>query len=306
MSDLPPTVIVVGSVNRDQVVRVGRLPAPGETVVGGSFSDGLGGKGANAAVAAAKLGAVCHLVACVGRDSAGEESLSELDAAGVETGAISVGDARTGIALIVVDDRGENQIAVASGANAQLAPRAVADAIAACPAPTAAVLANLEVPDEAVDAAARAAASRGYTFVLNPAPARPLSAELLARCDVVTPNEHEVAALAPDGPQSLLAAGARAVVVTRGPVGADLHRPDAPRHHQPPAPAAVVDTTGAGDAFSAALAVALASGESLEEAVRWGVAAGAAATEQPGAQAGLPDRRAIVERIAQLEATQRA
>jgi ribokinase len=287
------TVIVVGSVNADLIVRVAALPAPGETVVGGSFSQAGGGKGANAAVAAARLGARVLMVAVVGDDDLGRRSRDELRAEGIDVSDLGTSELPTGVALIIVDGRGENLIAVASGANAELSGDAVADALAAVESEAAVVLANLEVPTDAVEAAAVGAADRGWRFVLNPAPARPIPPSILRRCDVLTPNEHEVLSLELGSIDALLQAGASAVAVTRGDAGVDLHRPGLPMHHQGAFPLEVVDTTGAGDAFSGALAWSLAAGRSHEEALREAAAAGALATRAVGARTSLPDREEL-------------
>jgi ribokinase len=279
-------VVVVGSVNVDMVFRVPRLPAPGETVTRGSFSRGPGGKGGNQAAAAARLGARTWFVGLVGDDELGAEARQDLDTAGVDVSLVGTGSGHTGVAGIFVDERGENMIAVASGANAEVDGVAVAEALARIDAGSAVVLANLEIPDGAVASAAQGAGDRGWRFVLNPAPARPVPDEVLARCDVVVPNEGEAAKLG--GADGILEAGARAVVVTRGPAGADLHRPDRSVHHQPAFDLDVLDTTGAGDAFCGTLAWALAEGRELEEAVRLAAAAGALASRAEGARGGLP------------------
>jgi ribokinase len=286
-------VVVVGSVNVDLVVSVPRLPAPGETVIGGRFQRAPGGKGGNQAVAAARLGARTWLVGCVGDDDLGRDAREDLREAGVDTGLVGVGRAPTGVAAVLVDRVGENAIAVASGANDELDPETVRSACASIPSPDAVVLASLEVPDAAVLAAAQAAAARGWPFVLNPAPARPLAAELLRRCAVLTPNQQEATALGVSSVQDLLAGGVGAVVVTRGAQGADLHRQHQPVWHQPPFAVRALDTTGAGDAFSAALAWALARGRSLEEAVQVAAAVGALSTQAVGARASLPDQAAL-------------
>lgn len=290
-------VIVVGSVNTDLIVKVPRLPGPGETVIGGTFHRAQGGKGANQAAAAARLGAATWLVAAVGNDAFGREALADLEAIGVDLSYVQTGDEPTGVAQIIVDGRGENLIAVASGANAELSVEWVADAIAALARDGAVVLANLEVPDDAVAKAAKAAHGGGCIFVLNPAPARALPADLLARCDVLTPNEHEVGELGYGTIGELLTEGAQAIVVTKGARGADLHRPGLAVVHQEAFPVDVVDTTGAGDAFSATLAWALAKGRGLEQAVRLGAAGAALATRGLGARASLA-HGAELERLA--------
>ena len=279
------SVVVVGSVNVDLIVQVPRLPARGETVIGGRFREAPGGKGANAAAAAARLGVAASFVGLVGRD--------DLERAGVDVTYLGESDTSTGVAAILVDEGGQNVIAVASGANADVAPAHVGTAFDSMVAEHSVVLANLEIPDGAVGAAAARASERRWPVVLNPAPARPLSREVIAACEVIVANEAEAAAL--DGVDSLLANGAGAVVVTRGAQGADLHRLEDPIHHQPVFPVDVVDTTGAGDAFCAALAVALAEGRDLDDAVRWGAAAGALACRDVGARTALPTRAEVEE-----------
>lgn len=293
-------VLVVGSVNVDLVIRVAKLPQPGETVTGGTFTQALGGKGANQAAAAAKLGAEVWLVGLTGDDELGREARADLAATGIRLTALGTSPSPTGVAQIVVDDAGENVIAVASGANHDLTGDIVAARLMDVPADDAVVLANLEVPDAAVTAAALVAAERGWRFVLNPAPARDLSLELIGACDVVTPNQHEAVALG--GAEHLLALGAGAVVVTRGADGADVLRPRAAPLHVVAHPVEVVDTTGAGDAFNGALVWALATGRGLADAVRLAVAAGGLACRTLGARTGLPDLGQLERAAATLPA----
>ncbi|MER7277292.1 ribokinase [Dactylosporangium sp. NPDC000244] len=264
------SVVVIGAVNADLVVRVPRIAPPGSTVIATGSATGHGGKGGNQASAVARLGGACRLIARVGPDF-DAASLSSVDLSYV------VHDiAPTGLAVVLVDDTGENAITVVPGANANLSPADV-------PALSGegVLLASLEVPLDAVLAAARC----GWTFVLNPAPAVPLPPELLSLVDVLVPNEHELAVLG--APEDLLAAGAKAVVVTLGAAGCRIHRPsgtvDIPGHR-----VATVDTTGAGDAFCGALAWALDAGHDLDEAARLACAAGALATTAVGARAALP------------------
>jgi ribokinase len=304
-----PRVIVVGSVNADLVVRVERLPAAGETVAGGRFARHGGGKGANQAVAAARLGASVTLVAAVGRDDLGEEALAELEREGVDVRAVARLDGvATGVAAIVVDAAGENQIAVASGANAELSGENVAAALAqhaagdhgapdathAAGSPRPVVLLGHEVPEAAVLAGARAAARAGWAIVLNPAPARALPDELVALGPILTPNAAEACALAgeddPEAAARALASRTGApVLVTLGARGALLVE----GHTARPIPAPDVepaDTTGAGDALNGALAAELAAGRPLAEAARFAVAAASLSTCAPGARAGMPRR----------------
>jgi ribokinase len=283
-------LVVVGSVNADLVVRTERLPAPGETVTRGTFERHGGGKGANQAVAAARLGADVAVVAAVGDDDFGTEAVAELEREGVDcAGVARLEGEPTGVALIVVDAAGENQIAVASGANARLDPALVEEALARA-APRV-VLISLEIGDEAVLAGARAGAAASARLVLNPAPARPLPAELLDLGPLLTPNEAEARALG--GAEALAERTGAPVVVTLGARGALIvERGRAP---EPVAPHAVdaVDTTGAGDAFNGALAGELARGTELAAAARFAAVAAALSTRQRGARAGMARRDAV-------------
>jgi ribokinase len=295
-------VIVVGSVNEDLLVRA-PIPAPGETVAAtGDPAELPGGKGANAASAAARLGTPTALVGCVGDDPSGARARAALAEAGVELGHLAVlDDAGTGRAIVIVDDAGENAIVIAAGANAALDAARVQDAVAALAVDGAVVLANLEVPAAAVAAAARAATAHGLRFVLDPAPppaAGQLPGALLPAGAIVVPNEHELAALGGD-PAALLAQGADAVIVTLGAAGAEVHTGGAAPIRVPAPVVDAVDTTGAGDAFRGTLAAALAGGDDLAAAVRLAVAAGAFATTAPGARGALGDR-ATIDGLAEL------
>jgi ribokinase len=293
----PSSVVVVGSINVDLVVSVPRLPAPGQTVIGGEHWRAPGGKGGNQAAAAARLGAGVALVASVGDDDLGRDAIEDLRLGGVDvTGIGRVNGVPTGVALIVVDGDGENQIAVASGANSRLQALDVQAEVARRRPKV--VLAALEIPDDAVLAAARGAAEVGAMFLLNPAPYREIPTEILTIVDVLTPNQHEAAALA--GPadealgwgklfERLSADGVRKLVVTLGSRGAAIHAADGETLVAAPEVDAV-DATGAGDAFNGALAASLAEGRGMDEAVRRAVAAGSMATRARGARAGLPTR----------------
>jgi ribokinase len=285
-----PRVIVVGSINTDLVVVGERLPAPGETVSGGRFSQHGGGKGANAAVAAARLGAHVTMVGAVGSDPFGDEALELLRGEGVDTSWIARADAPTGVALITVDAAGENQIAVASGANAELDAVAVERALRAAGAGV--VLTNHEVPLEARLAAARAADG---PVVLNPAPASEIPDELYALGPILTPNAGEAAVLTgeqdPEAAANALTARTGApALVTLGPAGALCAQKVSDTFCAPAPEVTPVDTTGAGDAFNGALAVALAEGRDLRGAVAFAVAAAALSTRAEGAREGMPRR----------------
>jgi ribokinase len=284
-------VVVVGSVNADLVVAVDALPGPGETVAGGRFARWGGGKGANQAVAAARLGAAVAIVGAVGNDAFGDEALRELADEGVDVGAVARVDAATGVALIVVDRAGENQIAVASGANAELS----GELVGAASFDDAIVLLGHEVPDDAVIAGAEA----GRRVIVNPAPARELSARVLAARPILTPNASEAAQLTGErepeaAARALNARSGAPVLVTLGADGALLL--DDGEVVRMPAPAVeVVDTTGAGDTVNGALAAELAAGRELHDAVRFALAAAALSTRAEGARGGMP-RRTEVER----------
>ena len=249
---------VVGSINLDLVARVARLPLPGETVGGGELDRFPGGKGANQAVAAARLGARVRLVGAVGDDAFADAALSGLHGAGVELELERVGE--TGLALILVDEAGENVIVTIPGANALLEPREVAGA----------VLCQLEVPDRVVEAAAR----RASFFALNAAPARDLGLEP----DLLVVNRHE---------REVVTAG-KLVAVTFGADGAALYENGLEVARARPPAVEAVDGTAAGDAFTACLVVSLLEGRPRDEALRRACAAGALAASRRGAQPSLP------------------
>ena len=287
-------VIVVGSINADLVVTVERLPGPGETVAGGEFSRHGGGKGANQAVAAARMGARVTLVGAVGDDDFGAEALETLAAEGIDISAVArLAGVATGVALIAVSADGENQIAVASGANAALDPDVVAAAVRA--AGDGLVLVNHEVSEAVVLAGARAALG---TIVLNPAPARPLAGELCALRPLLSPNSSEAAEISglrdPEvGARALAERTGAPVLVTIGAEGVLLL--DGDRAERLPAPAVdVVDTTGAGDTFNGALAAELAAGADLRAAAELAVAAASLSTRAPGARDGMPRRDEVM------------
>ncbi|MEA2249214.1 MAG: ribokinase [Solirubrobacteraceae bacterium] len=289
-------VVVVGSINADLVVRASRLPAPGETVMGPRVERHGGGKGANAAVAAARLGAAVCLVSATGDDPLGDEALTALRHEGVDvSGVATIAGETTGAALIVVDDAGENQIAVGAGANAALGAEAVRSALGRLLDGAGCVLVNLEVPRDAVAAAVAAGAARGVPVVVNPAPAHSWVLELAAWSPILTPNAGEAAQLTgePDAGRAaarLAALTGAPVVVTDGAAGAVVvEGPAAPVVAVPAAArVAAVDTTGAGDTFSGALAARIAAGDGVAAAARFAVAAGSCAVREPGARAGMP------------------
>jgi ribokinase len=290
-----PELLVIGSLNTDLLVRVGALPGPGETVTGGVFEMAGGGKGANQAVAAARAGASVAMVGAVGTDEFGERLLEELAGEGVSVAGVArLPGVATGLAAIVVDERGENQIAVASGANHELGPDDVERAFGELDLSRArCALLSLEVGDEVlVEGAARAAAA-GLALVVNPAPARPLPPELVALRPIVTPNAGEAAALTgrddpADAAVALVESGAAAVLVTAGAQGVCVARDGAPVERFEPPQVSVRDTTGAGDTFSGVFAAGLARGWEIERAARWATAAAALSVTKPGARGGMP------------------
>jgi ribokinase len=289
-------VVVVGSINIDLVVTADRLPAPGETVLGGSFAQHHGGKGANQAVAAARAGASVAMIGCVGRDGYGDAALEALADEGVDVSNVRRVAEPTGIAIIAVGPRGENQIVVAPGANAaldsdQLRLSAMGDEIGV-------VLANFEVPMPTVAAALRAGRHIGARLVLNPAPAHAIPAEVLELGPILVPNEHElVVGIGDDDPaaalDTLVERNRGPVIVTQGPAGALLADRQRRRRFGGYPPPAVVDSTGAGDAFAGVLAAWLAEGRPLEAAIEAANAAGALSVAEAGARAGMPSRAAL-------------
>ncbi len=292
------SVTVVGSLNEDVLVAVGRLPGRGETVIGRSAVLAAGGKGANQAAAAGQLGPGVHMVGRVGVDPAGDRQLAALAESRVNVSRVRrTSGVPTGSATIPVEEgSGENLIVVVPGANAALTPE---DAAVESVRRADVVLLQLEVPMETVEAAARIA---GGTVVLTPAPPQPLPDGLRERVDVLVPNEHELAQLAGAEPgersPAELARLARsvtssAVVVTLGARGALVVPREGAVLLQAPPPVTAVDTTGAGDCFCGALAQALATDPDLPAAVRFAVAAAALSTTGPGARGALPDEAAV-------------
>jgi ribokinase len=297
-----PRVCVIGSANVDYTVALPRLPSPGETVSGGTLLVNLGGKGANQALAARRLGGEVRMIGCVGDDADGRRIGESLAAAGIGVeGLVSSDDAATGTALIMVDAEGRNQIAVAPGANHRLtvemaAPFAESIAwadIVAC---------QLETPLPVVRWALAEARRHDLVTILNPAPVQPLDPDILALVDFLTPNEHEAARLtglevdslesAREAAGRLLASGAGSVLVTLGESGVLACHADNAVHF-PAFSVQVVDTTAAGDAFNGALALGLAAGGTLEQAIPLASAAAALACTKRGAQDSLPWRAEV-------------
>jgi len=299
-----PRIIVLGSSNTDMIVKVRRLPRPGETVLGGGFSTAGGGKGANQAVAAARAGGDVVFIGRVGGDPFGEEALRDFEKDGINTEHVVRDEtAPSGVALIIVDERGENCIAVAPGANANLSPSDV-EAAGEVFGDAAVLLLQLEVPLETVRAAAGTASRNGVRVILNPAPAQSLDDSLLRCVSILTPNESEAEFLtgasvtdaegARAAAETLRARGAETVLVTLGARGVYVSDRDF-SGVVPGFSVEAVDTTAAGDVFNGALAVALAEGESLPSAARFANAAAALSVTKPGARPSAPSRREIEE-----------
>ena len=313
--DARPRVLVVGAINVDLVVTAEQLPHPGETVVGAGPARHGGGKGANAALAAARAGAHVTLVGAVGQDAMADVALADLHDGGVVLDAVAaLAQEPTGVALIVVDRAGKNQIAVGAGANAALDAAWVANQVhSALRRQTRCILVSTEVPEGAVVAAVRAATAAGVCCVLNTAPPTEAVLELLDARPLLTPNARELAMLArmlaardgtspPAGPDAQAAAIARRtrrpVIVTLGGAGALIATPDGATTRVPAPPIEVVDTTGAGDTFSGVLAARLAAGDELADAVGFAVTAASISVTRPGARDGMPslsDIRTVVE-----------
>lgn len=289
-------VVCVASWNADLISKVARPIARGETLMAGAFSISPGGKGSNAAVAAARQGARVALLARIGDDDFGRMGMDLWHAEGINTAHVEqVAGERSGVAQILVYEDGDNSIAVYPGAGRGLGARH-AQAAAALLAGCRVVMASCEVPAEAALQAFALARAAGALTVLNPAPARPLSDEMLALVDVLTPNENELLLLAgeahagsPDQAAArLLARGARAVLVTLGAAGCRLYQAGQPAIPVAGRPMAVRDTIGAGDTFTGALAAALARGEALPAATQWANAAAALSVTRHGAIDGIP------------------
>lgn len=297
-------IVVVGSLNMDLVIRAPRHPEPGETILGSDFKTFPGGKGANQAVAAARLGGSVKMIGQVGEDSFGDSLFEEVTAEGIETKYI-LRDPReaTGVALITVDEAGQNTIVVASGANARLTPVDISNADEAFE-DAAVLLLQLESPLAAVTRAIELAKRHGVKVVLNPAPAQMLSTKLLTQVDYLIPNQTELAFLAGvEGTDTAVSClrglGVTKLIVTLGDEGALVVEKN--KETQLPSYAVeVIDTTAAGDAFVGAFAVALTEGKSTLEAAAFGNAAGALTATRSGAQPSLPTR-AELDQFLELE-----
>jgi len=302
-----PKIVVVGSANRDLIVKTKRIPSPGETVSGGAFLTAPGGKGANQAVAAARLGADVWFVGCVGKDSYGDMLLDELSSDGINVDYVRRDESvATGIAMIAVDSHGQNAIVVAPGANHRVSTADVQSAHNAISAADV-VIVQLEIPLETVAAAIDAARACGVKVVLNPAPmpeGRPLPDSMLAKVDVLVPNEHEAAQMLgfeptraldwTDAAIRMLAKSSGTVVITLGEAGCVLADRDGVRAIHA-IPVRAIDSTAAGDCFTGAFAVAIAEGSSADDAALFASAAAAISVTRIGAQPSLPDRAEVTQ-----------
>ena len=297
-------ICMVGSAMTDLTVRVPRLPEPGETVLGSSFSEGFGGKGSNQAVMAARLGAKVSVVVKLGQDGYGDKTLQNYQNEGIDTAFVGRVEGASGVALITVAESGENVIALAPGANSTLSPEDVGKAEAAVRG-AAVLMAQLETPVDATLAAFRLAKQGTTRTILNPAPAAELPAELLALTDILIPNEVEAATLLgrrvetldeAKAAAALLKLGPKVVVLTLGGRGALLAVADTEPQHIPVDPVKVVDTTGAGDAFAGSLAYFLACQPEvmLSKAVTRACHLAALTVEKPGAQSSYPNRADVI------------
>jgi len=296
-------IIVVGSMNMDMVVKTSHIPEPGETVLGGSFFMNPGGKGANQAVAVARLGGNVSFIGKIGDDIFGKQSSQLFDEEGVDTnGILSDRDSPSGIALITVDSEGENSIVVAPGANAHLEPSDVEKALDKY-TDSRVLLVQLEIPMRTVEFAAQYARNKGMQVILNPAPANDLVQDLFHLIDIITPNVHEAEMLsgvqivdiptARQAAEVIHAQGVKHVIVTLGKQGAALLE-NGVFYHIPAPEVKTVDSTAAGDVFNGALAVAVAEGKILTDATTFACRAASIAVTKMGAQSSIPFRNEVL------------
>lgn len=290
-------ILVIGSSNTDMTVRSATLPKPGETVLGGDFRMGPGGKGANQAVAARLLGGEVTFVCKLGRDMFGEGASKHYESCGLDTSKILWSDKPSGVALITVDSKAENSIVVASGANADMTVSDI-DSVADIIKSSGILLLQLEIPMDAVVHAAEIAYNAGVQVVLNPAPAAALPAELLKCVSILIPNETEASAIsgidinnfetAAAAAERLKGMGVREVIITMGSRGSVVCDGDCT--FVPAVKVNAVDTTAAGDTFCGGVCVALSEGKGLLDAVKFATAASSIAVQRPGAQDSVPNR----------------
>ena len=304
-----PSVVVLGSINMDLIGAAPRLPSPGETVLGGDFYTAPGGKGANQAVAAARMGAAVRMVGRVGGDLFAPQLLDNLRTGGVDvSGVMADPDSASGVAMILLDASRQNRILVASGANMRCDDMQV-DAVASALEGADALMLQCEIPAAVSLKAARSARGMGVRVVWDPAPAEGFPPEAYALVDVLTPNQSEAAALtgidvtdaasAEAAARALFQRGVRAVAVKLGEHGA-FYLSNRDSGYVPPFDVEAVDTVAAGDAFGAAMTCALAEGTPLSEAIRFAAAAGALAVTRPGAQDAMPTRTEVESLISPL------
>ncbi len=293
-------ILVIGSSNTDMTIKSERLPAPGETILGGKFLMGAGGKGANQAVAARRLGGDVTFVCKVGRDIFGDNAIKGYEKEGIDTSHILRSDAPSGVALILVDAKAENSIAVAPGANGDLTPEDIRN-LRGVIAEASYLILQLEVPVETVLEAARIAHEAGVYVILNPAPACPLPEELFKYLSLITPNQTETALMTgvetdeaslDKAVDALRAKGVKDVIITLGSRGS-LVCTGGKNEFVPACKVKAVDTTAAGDTFCGALCVALSEGKSLTEAAAFATKASALAVQKMGAQDSIPYRKDI-------------
>lgn len=293
-------ILVIGSSNTDMTIKSERLPAPGETILGGKFLMGAGGKGANQAVAARRLGGDVTFVCKVGRDIFGDNAIKGYEKEGIDTSHILRSDAPSGVALILVDAKAENSIAVAPGANGDLTPADIRN-LRGVIAEASYLILQLEVPVETVLEAARIAHEAGVYVILNPAPACPLPEELFKYLSLITPNQTETALMTgieadeaslDKAVDALRAKGVKDVIVTLGSRGSIVCTGEK-RDFIPACKVKAVDTTAAGDTFCGALCVALSEGKSLKDAAAFATKASALAVQKMGAQDSIPYRKDI-------------
>ncbi|MEI6046277.1 MAG: ribokinase [Chloroflexota bacterium] len=304
------SVLVFGSLNMDLVVLTPRSPLAGETLIGHTFFTTPGGKGANQAVAAARLGASTAMVGRVGADLFGSTLLQQLSITGVKVeGVITDSEQLSGVALITLDDMAQNRIIVVPGANGAIGSEDLTR-LSSLLTESTVLLLQLEIPLEVVTAAAQLAVRQGLKVILDPAPALPLPPELYQATTILTPNETEAAVLVGfplSSDEAIIAAakelhqrGAGTVIIKLGSRG--IYWTDGlKREFRSALPVRAIDTVGAGDAFNGALAVALAEGKDLNEALNWGLVAGSLATTKTGAQAAMPEREALYLALTSLK-----
>jgi ribokinase len=292
-----PEILVVGSLNTDMVIRTSRIPAPGETVIGGEFMINPGGKGANQAVAAARCGGRVRMIGKTGSDIFGKQAREGLEAAGIDTRGILVDPVYpSGVAMITVDANGENSIVVAPGANGRLLPLDIIG-LAGNIQTAGLILTQMEIPLDSIECLAAIATEHSIPLILNPAPAVSIPSELLHQIDILTPNETEAAILtgipvtdiasAREAALNLAARGVKTVIITLGNKGALLHHQDI-NIHIPGYPVKAVDSTAAGDVFNGALAVGVSEGMDMLASVEFACKAASISVTRPGFRALPP------------------